>query len=266
MRIIFILFALFYLLPLVASVVFYRLRARNIDWRSADRSSMRWLPPAQRMPAAVVRVFSAPTVSWRGALATHSWVVIKDAGAPAYERFDYTAWGAPIWKDRFVADGRWFGSEPELIFAADGADAARMIPNIRAAIRNYRYPRPGDYRLWPGPNSNTFVAAIMQAAAMNAALPATAIGKDFPYDGRWLGWSPSRTGVRLNLGGYLGLTIGWYEGIELNLLGLVAGLDIRRPALKLPALGRLGFPLHSAGASAVRYGARPEWKSGVCKR
>jgi hypothetical protein len=256
MRTIFILFALFYLLPVVASVALHRLRAWDVDWRSADRSSMRWLPPAQRMPAAVVRVFSAPTVSWRGALATHSWVVIKDAGAPAYERFDYTAWGAPIWKDRFAPDGRWFGSEPELIFAADGADAARMIPTIRATIRNYRYPRPGDYRLWPGPNSNTFVAAIMQSAAMKAALPSTAIGKDFPYDGRWVGWSPSRTGVRLNLGGYLGLTIGWYEGIELNVLGLVAGLDIRRPALKLPALGRLGFPLHSARRIAAVIPAR----------
>ena len=50
-----------------------------------------------------------------------------------------------------------------------------MIPTIRETIRNYRYPRPGDYRLWPGPNSNTFVAAIMQAVAMKAALPSTAV-------------------------------------------------------------------------------------------
>jgi hypothetical protein len=232
---------LFYVLPVVASAAFYSLRARDVDWRSADRSSMRWLLPPQRLPGAVVRVFSARTVSWRGALATHSWVVIKDANAPAYERFDYTAWGGPIWKDRFAPDGRWFGSAPELIFAADGAEAARMIPTIRDTIRDYRYQRPGDYRLWPGPNSNTFVAAVMQAVPMKAALPSTAIGKDFPYDGRWLGWAPSRTGVRLNLGGYFGITVGWYEGIELNLLGLVAGLDIRRPALKLPGLGRLGF-------------------------
>jgi hypothetical protein len=255
MRIILVLFMLFYVLPIVASAVLYRFRARDVDWRSADRSSMRWLSAAQGMPAAVVRIFSAPTVSWRGSLATHSWVVIKDAGAAAYERFDYTAWGGPIWKDRFAPDGRWFGSDPELIFAVDGAEAARMIPVIRDIIRHYRYPRPGDYRLWPGPNSNTFVAAIMQAVAMKAALPATAIGKDFPYDGRRIGWSPSKTGVRLNLGGYFGITIGWYEGIELNLLGLVAGVDIRRPALKLPGVGRLGFSLHSSLPSAVRANA-----------
>jgi len=43
------------------------------------------------------------------------------------------------------------------------------------------------------------------------------------------------------MGGYLGLTIGWVEGLEINFLGAVVGLDIRRPALKLPGIGRLGM-------------------------
>jgi len=46
----------------------------------------------------------------------------------------------------------------------------------------------------------------------------------------------------VSLGGYLGLTIGWIEGIELNFMGGVLGFDIRRPLLKLPGLGRLGLP------------------------
>jgi hypothetical protein len=244
MRIVFVLFTLFYVLPVIASASLYWLCERDTDWRSADRSSTRLLPLAQRMPDAAVRIFSARTVSWRGIIATHSWIVIKDAHAPAYERFDYTAWGAPIWKDRFVPDGRWFGSAPELVFAADGTAAASMIPRIRAAIRDYRYPHSGDYRLWPGPNSNTFIAALMQAVPIKASLPATAIGKDFPYDGHFAGWTPSQTGVRINFRGYLGITVGWYEGIELNLLGAVAGIDLRRPALKLPGLGRLGLSPH----------------------
>jgi hypothetical protein len=52
---------------------------------------------------------------------------------------------------------------PELVFAADGTNAERMIPMIRQAVRNYAYPNIGDYRAWPGPNSNTFVAAIIAA-------------------------------------------------------------------------------------------------------
>ena len=35
--------------------------------------------------------------------------------------------------------------------------------------------------------------------------------------------------------------MGWVEGIEVNVLGLVTGIDIRRPALKLPGFGRIGF-------------------------
>jgi hypothetical protein len=239
-----ILLSCLYLFPVLVSAGVYYFTGRAVDWRSADRSSAQLLAPPARLPAAVVRVFSARTVSWRGILATHSWIVIKDQGAPGYERFDYTAWGQPIWKDRFVPDGRWFGRVPEVIFAADGAAAARMIPTIRAFIRDYRYSRAGDYRLWPGPNSNTFIAAIMQAVpGMRASLPPTAIGKDFPYDGRWFGLTPSRTGFRINLGGYAGITLGWYEGFELNLLGAVVGVDIRRPALKFSGLGRIGFPV-----------------------
>jgi hypothetical protein len=117
----------------------------------------------------------------------------------------------------------------------------------REAIRNFAYPNIGDYRAWPGPNSNTFVAAIISAVpGMFAALPPTAVGKDFPVDRRWIGLTPSGTGIRFNLGGYLGLTVGWVEGIEVNVLSAVAGLDIRRPAVKLPGLGRLGFALSSA--------------------
>ncbi|GJD51215.1 hypothetical protein OPKNFCMD_3967 [Methylobacterium crusticola] len=234
-------FVLVFLVPIGISAALYRLRDTG-DWRLADRSSAGLLPPPDQAPYAVVRVFSARTVSWRGIVATHSWIVLKDARARTYQRFDYTAWGTPIWVDRFVPDGRWFGSTPEIVFAADGAPAERMIPRIRETVQTYRYAAPGDYQAWPGPNSNTFVAAVMSAVPeMRASLPATAIGKDFPYDGRWIGLTPSGTGVRLNLGGYLGLTLGWVEGLEVNILGAVAGLDIRRPGVKLPALGRIGL-------------------------
>ena len=241
LRVLLLGFLLLYLAPLAVSAGLYVLRGEGANWQSADRSSTGLLPAASAYAPAVVRVFSARTVSWRGIVATHAWVVVKAHGARAYQRFDYTAWGLPIWVDRFLPDGRWFGSVPDVVFAADGEAAEAMIPRIQETIRGYRYAAVGDYRLWPGPNSNTFVAAVMAAVPeMRASLPATAIGKDFPYDGRWAGLTPSGTGVRLNLGGYLRVTLGWVEGVELNILGAVAGLDIRRPALKLPGLGRLG--------------------------
>ena len=36
------------------------------------------------------------------------------------------------------------------------------------------------------------------------------------------------------------MKVGWVEGFEVNLLGLVAGLDLRHPAVKLPGFGRIG--------------------------
>lgn len=228
--------------PIGVSAARYFAGDRSVDWQSADRSSAGLLPAPEAHPAALVRVFAARTVRWRGIFAVHTWLVVKEENARGYTRYDYTAWGEPIRVNGFAADGRWFGDAPEAIASADGAAAAAMIPKIKAAIQNYKLRSYGDYRAWPGPNSNTFVAAVLAAVPeLRIALPPTAIGKDFPYGGEMFGLTPSGTGVRATLGGYLGLTIGWVEGLELNVLGAVLGIDIRRPAIKLPGIGRLGL-------------------------
>jgi Protein of unknown function (DUF3750) len=228
--------------PIAASAINYLLGDRAVHWQTADRSSAGLLPSPAQHPDAMVRIYAARTVRWRGIFAVHSWIVVKEPNASHYTRYDYTAWGEPIRINGFVPDGRWFGGTPETIAAADGEAASRMVPKIRAAVAGYEWRSSGDYRAWPGPNSNTFVTAVLAAVPeLQAALPPTAIGKDFPYDGDVFGRTPSGTGIRVTLGGYLGLTIGWVEGLELNLLGAVVGIDLRRPAIKLPALGRVGF-------------------------
>jgi hypothetical protein len=72
-------------------------------------------------------------------------------------------------------------------------------------------------------------------------MPPTAIGKDWPAGSHIVALAPSRTGVQLSLGGLLGVTLGWVEGIEINFLGLIVGIDVRHPALKLPGFGRIGL-------------------------
>jgi hypothetical protein len=226
--------------PIAVSATLYAFSARAENWQIADRSSAGLLPQPDAKPEAVVRIYAARTVRWRGIFAVHSWIVFKDRNAGTYARYDYTAWGEPIRVNGFAADGRWFGELPETVFAADGAEAEKLIPKIRNAIAGYEHRNYGDYRAWPGPNSNTFVAAIIDAVPeMRTALPPTAVGKDFPHHGSWL--SSTATGFRATLGGYVTLTIGWIEGIEFSLLGGVIGLDIRRPAIKLPGLGRIGM-------------------------
>jgi hypothetical protein len=208
------------------------------------------LPAAAAHPEAVIRVFAARTVRWRSIFAVHTWIVVKEKDSPTYSRYDYTAWGEPIRTNGFPPDGRWFGALPDTVVAIDGERAAALIPKIRYVIENYKFRNYGDYNAWPGPNSNTFVqAALNSVPELRAVLPPTAIGKDYPYDGRWFGATPSGTGFSLSLAGYLGVTIGWVEGFELNFFGAVLGFDIRRPALKLPGLGRFGL---AAGLCSAR--------------
>lgn len=234
-------FLLLYVAPLALRTAL-GWRSASGNWWAADRSSAGLLPAATPDTPAAVRVYAARTVSWRGLFAVHSWIVLKDAGGP-YERYDLTAWGEPIRVNGFAPDGRWFGQVPDEVYGADGPVAAAAIPGMRVAIASYRYRHLGDYSAWPGPNSNTFVATVMEAIPdLRASLPPTAIGKDFPVDGRWLARTPSGTGLRLTMGGYAGLTVAWVEGVQLNLLGLVAGFDVRRPAIELPGFGRLGLP------------------------
>ena len=55
------------------------------------------------------------------------------------------------------------------------------------------------------------------------------------------GLTDSGTGVEASLWGVLGVKLGWVEGVEINFLGLVAGLDLRNPGIKLPGFGRIGL-------------------------
>ena len=128
----------------------------------------------------------------------------------------------------------------------------RSFPRVKAAIADYSYNNFGDYRIWPGPNSNTFTATVLRAVPqLEATLPSNAVGKDFrphPY----LGLTDSGTGIEASLWGLLGVKVGWVEGIEVNFLGLVAGLDLRHPAVKLPGFGRVGIDDGTAVAAPAR--------------
>jgi Protein of unknown function (DUF3750) len=221
---------------------YFWLGDRRGNWQTADRSSAGLLPKPSDHPDALIRVYAARTVRWRSIFAVHTWIVVKEKGAASYSRYDYTAWGEPIRTNGFLADARWFGAEPESVVAVDGDEASRLIPKIRRVIDTYKFRADGDYSAWPGPNSNTFVQVVLDAVPdLKAVLPPTAIGKDYPYDGEWFGLTPSRSGAYISLGGYLGLTVGWVEGVEINFFGAVLGFDVRRPALKFPGIGRIGM-------------------------
>ncbi len=214
------------------------------SWWELRRDSSGQAPDPASTPEPVVQVYAARAVGWRGVLAVHSWVAVKPAGAPAYNRYEVMGFGvgngAPaIRVNRTGPDNYWFGSRPELLVdrRGDGVDA--LITRLEAAVE--AYPYPSSYRTWPGPNSNTFTAYLGRAVPeLRLDLPVTAIGKDFIPGGRPVALTPSGTGGQLSVLGLVGVLAGVEEGLELNLLGLTFGLDVKRPALKLPVIGRLG--------------------------
>ena len=234
-------FLILFAAPLGAHSLIHWSRDAPENWSSADWSSMGVLPAAASHKPAMVRIFAARAGRWRGNFAVHSWIVVKLEGG-AYQRFDKVGWGNPMRMNDYPPDGRWFSNSFDTVFAADGDAAQKLIPQILTAIQAYPFTQRSAYTAWPGPNSNTFVACAMaRVPQITAALPPTAVGKDFPCDGSWYGRTPSRTGFRVNFGGYGGVMIGWVEGIEINIAGAISGIDIRRPALKLPGFGRIGF-------------------------
>jgi hypothetical protein len=216
----------------------------NRDYRTADRSSAGIAPPADSTPEAVVQVYGARALNWRGIFGVHTWIATKPADASQYTIHHVIGWrryrNLPVVVSApGIPDGRWFGNEPELIADIRGEVAARAIPRILKAAATYPYA--DDYQLWPGPNSNTFVAYVgRQVPELKMDLPATAIGKDYPINGSLLDHTPSGTGYQLSLLGLFGVTMALEEGFELNLLGLSFGVDFLKPALRLPFIGRLG--------------------------
>lgn len=234
-------FAVVFLAPLALHAAWWSAQAHPTSWRDADWSSAGLLPPRHSVREATVHVFAARTGRWKGIFAHHTWLVVKPKDGP-YSRFDVVGWGQPVRTDAWAPDARWYGDTPVILAQLSGEAAERAIPRIREAVARYAYSAQGSYRVWPGPNSNTFAAEIVREVPELAhALLPTAIGKDYAGPLLYAGLTPSRTGLQVSLRGLLGLTVGWVEGIEVNVLGLVAGLDLRRPALKIPGWGRVGL-------------------------
>src|SRR5262245_52849975 len=241
-----------FLFPLAVHAALYAGKDRPTSFRDADWSSVGMLTAAGAEPEARLLVFTGRTGRWKGIFAVHSWVVIKPENATTWSRYDVVGWGQPLRTNGWAPDGRWIGDTPRILLDVRGEQAAALIPKVQATIANYDYNQYGDYRVWPGPNSNTFTAAMLRAVPeLGVTLPANAVGKDFrplPY----AGLTDSGTGVEVSLWGLLGVKVGWVEGIELNVLGLVAGLDLRHPAVKVPGFGRVGFDGAVATAAPAR--------------
>ena len=213
------------------------------DWRTASMDSAGIAPDPAAHPEAVIQVYAARAYSWRGIFGVHTWIAVKPTGASAFAVYEVIGWRVRRGDKALAisnrpADGRWFDAVPEVIADVRGDGVDEMIQRIDAAAR--AYPYMDEYRVWPGPNSNTFTAHVARAVPeLRLDLPPTAIGKDY-IPGGIVAKTPSGTGVQVSLAGLLGLMVGKEEGVEINLLGLTFGIDPLDLTVKLPMAGRIG--------------------------
>lgn len=223
------------------------------NWRRASREPAGLAPDPAATREPVVQVYAARAVRWRGYFGVHTWIATKPATAGAFTVYEVTGFavrrgGSAVRISQRPADGRWFGSVPVLLADVRGAGVDALIARIERAVS--AYPYHDSYRIWPGPNSNTFTAFVLrQLPELRVDLPAHAIGKDY-LGPRVFARSPSGTGVQASLFGALGVLGGVEEGLELNVLGLTFGIDPNDRGLKLPLVGRVGFGV-DRGVTAV---------------
>ncbi len=239
LRILLVVFTVF-LLPALASAAWWGLAVeRPGSWRQADWSSSGVLKPYESNGEATIAILAARTGGLKGAFAVHSWIVVRRAGQNGFDRYDKVGWGQPVRKNSYPADGRWYSNDPRIVRLVRGAAAEALIARVEAAIASYPYNQRGGYRLYPGPNSNSFVQhVIWQVPALEAQLPSNAVGRDY-----FPGWAsfdiaPDGRDIHATLGGLLGFAAGARSGIEIHFLGLVAGVGILHPAIKIPAFGQ----------------------------
>ena len=205
-------------------------------------------PDPVKTHEAVVQVWGARTLGVKGLFGVHTWIAVKPTDAAAWTVYEVIGWRLR-WTDTAVVvrerqPDTWFGAKAELYADKRGAGVDALIKRIDEAAR--RYPYAKTYTLWPGPNSNTFVAWIARAVPeLEVDLPATAIGKDY-LGGSLFSRAPSGGGFQVSLAGLLGVAASRIDGLELNLLGLNFGIS--GSGLKLPLVGRIG-PARAAAAA-----------------
>src|SRR5499427_6890349 len=99
------------------------------DWRTASQEPVGLAPDPAAHREAIVQVYAARVIGWRGVFGVHTWIAVKPAAASEYTVYEIIGWRLR-WQDSALAvrnrapDARWFGSMPELIAEKRGPGAA----------------------------------------------------------------------------------------------------------------------------------------------
>jgi hypothetical protein len=128
----------------------------------------------------VVQLRYAP-LPFIGAIAVHCWFVVSDAG----QTHRWEVWQAANAGGRAIGHVHCDLKPPEAGVGGGPSRIAREWHGTQArAIQSVleqaaHYPYCSRYLLWPGPNSNTFVAWVLEKAGIDYELGWRAVGRRF---------------------------------------------------------------------------------------
>ncbi len=132
---------------------------------------------------AIIQVYGADVWGFRGNFAIHTWVATKARGASGYQVYQVIGWRLRRGRSVVsIAEGNparpWFGSPAILLHEIRGVAAEVLIDEVHGAALSYPFDR--EYKMWPGPNSNSFTAWIgLEVPGLNLDLPVKAIGQSW---------------------------------------------------------------------------------------
>lgn len=153
------------------------------SWYEASRASAGIAPDPEATPEAVLQVYGADAWGWRGWFAIHTWISVKRKNEEHYTVYDVVGWrgtqgSGVVGIRRDIPDRYWYGARPKLLKEHRGESAESLIDAVDAAA--HLYPWKKTYKVFPGPNSNTFVAWIgLLVPELELDLPLSAIGAGY---------------------------------------------------------------------------------------
>jgi hypothetical protein len=124
-----------YLAPVLVSFCLPDPRS-GVPWHQARRDPTGLSPDPAMTQEAVIQVFAAPAVVWRGLFSAHTWIAVKPIGAPRFTRYEVLGFGvangAPGLRiDRMGPDNYWFGARPRILLDRRAAGVDGMIAQVR---------------------------------------------------------------------------------------------------------------------------------------
>ena len=162
----------------------------------------------------------------------------SDENSAPWQRIEIVNWDSglnidPISEKEVHNTHRW--GNPVHIVSQSRHDGNDLAAQIEAFKNSYD---ASIYKPWPGPNSNTFTDGLLRNVdGLSGVLEHNAVGKD---DSWRTGLTAGGTGLEIQ-SPLLGAEAGLKEGLNLNFMGLTAGVGVWPPSIKIPFLPQLPF-------------------------